>query len=235
LASNRDEFYQRQGEPPEPRDDGNNPFVAPLDPKKGGTWFGINNAGLLVALTNRLDANPKKDAPSRGLLVRELLSEAADRSDALDRYRSLEPETYNPHQILFIDPNGLNVVHQELEKQHRYDIESGLFYLDNSSGLITDQQTLKKSFPLDFQGIDLNTFPALEEFCSSHDSFLERDSVCLHVEIAGTLSSSLIYLEPAQETFRFRFAQGPPCETTYESVELSKPFRSKLITAWSRS
>src|SRR3954447_20357315 len=72
VGANREEFYARGGLPP--RLLGGRPAVlAGLDPAAGGTWLGVNEHGLLVALTNR----PKSAVPprprSRGLLVRDLL------------------------------------------------------------------------------------------------------------------------------------------------------------------
>src|SRR5947209_4945325 len=73
VGANREEAYARGGTEPALQL-GPVPFVAGLDPVAGGTWLGLNAAGLLVAVTNR----PKRRLPpvprSRGLLVRDLLA-----------------------------------------------------------------------------------------------------------------------------------------------------------------
>src|SRR5690349_11695089 len=72
AGANREEYYSRGGSPPRLLD-GPLRVVAGVDPVAGGTWFGVNERGLLVAVTNR----PKSGVPafprSRGLLARELL------------------------------------------------------------------------------------------------------------------------------------------------------------------
>ncbi len=209
--------------------------MAPLDPKKGGTWFGINEAGLLVALTNRLDENPKPDAPSRGLLVRTILGTADNIDSAEARYNSLSPERYNPHRILFLSPEGVTTIYKNGESRPRHRLESGLFYLDNHSGTITDQSLLRKSLPVDLQDPNDQPLSSLEELCSSHSSMFGRDSICLHTDLAGTLSSSLIHLVPGEDEFEYRFAQGPPCRSTYESVDVPVSFRRTLTRSWSRA
>jgi transport and Golgi organization protein 2 len=69
----------------------------PQDPVSGGTWIGVNDDGLVIALLNRT-ATPDVQRPtprSRGSIVPELLAcasidRAMQASDALDR-RAFEP------------------------------------------------------------------------------------------------------------------------------------------------
>src|SRR5436305_841313 len=68
----REEFFARGGEPPQILD-GPLRAMAGVDPVAGGTWLGVNERGVLVAVTNRPKSQPPANPPSRGLLVRELL------------------------------------------------------------------------------------------------------------------------------------------------------------------
>src|SRR5262249_46117401 len=84
VAANREEFYARGGEPPSVLD-GAIPAVAGVDPRAGGTWFGVNARGVVVAVTNRAKSEMPAEPRSRGLLARELLgctsaAEATDRA-----------------------------------------------------------------------------------------------------------------------------------------------------------
>jgi uncharacterized protein with NRDE domain len=232
LASNRDEFYNRQGEPPALRNDGGYDFVCPKDPQGGGTWFGLNEAGLIVALTNRLDSKPLTDAPSRGTLVRRLLSDTSGREQAVEHYRSLDLERFNPHRVILLDSTGLSVYRHTLDSTKRKDLDNGLFYLDNHSGLITDDAQLRKTLPVDPGADEEVIINRLAEFCASHEDVFERDSVCLHLEIAGTLSSSLLEIDPAANTLRYRFTQGQPCENPAEGVSLDDSFRNTFLQGW---
>src|SRR5262249_28274159 len=72
VGANREEFYNRPGEPPQIFD-GPVRAVAGRDPRAGGTWFGVNAAGVVAAVTNRPLPAPTKKSRSRGLLVRDLL------------------------------------------------------------------------------------------------------------------------------------------------------------------
>ena len=73
LGANRDESLARPSMPPhvivrQPR------IVAGRDSRAGGTWLGVNEHGVLVAVTNRRKTNVPMPARSRGLLTREALS-----------------------------------------------------------------------------------------------------------------------------------------------------------------
>src|SRR6516162_2634721 len=89
AGANREEYYQRGGEPPRLLD-GAVHTVAGVDPVAGGTWFGVNACGVLVAVTNRAKSETPDRPRSRGLLVRELL-ECPSAAAAVERaVRALE-------------------------------------------------------------------------------------------------------------------------------------------------
>ena len=73
VGANREEAYARGGEPPQLQE-GACRFVAGRDPTAGGTWLGVNEHGVLVAITNRIKTLLPPQPRSRGLLVRELLA-----------------------------------------------------------------------------------------------------------------------------------------------------------------
>ena len=60
VGANREEFYDRPGEPPQILD-GPMRAVGGRDPRAGGTWLGVNARGVVAAVTNRpLPAPPPK-------------------------------------------------------------------------------------------------------------------------------------------------------------------------------
>src|SRR5438270_12576142 len=93
VGANREEHYARGGEPPHILRD-SCAFVAGTDPLAGGTWLGVNEHGVLVAVTNRRKSYVPDRPRSRGLLARELLGcpsaaaavELATRELDADRY-----------------------------------------------------------------------------------------------------------------------------------------------------
>src|SRR5208283_5304222 len=72
VGANREEEYARGGEPPQVLPGPPN-AVGGRDPRSGGTWLGVNERGVLVAVTNRLKSEPPSQPRSRGLLARDLL------------------------------------------------------------------------------------------------------------------------------------------------------------------
>src|SRR5438270_6909928 len=76
VGANREEHYARGGEPPHILRD-SCAFVAGTDPVAGGTWLGVNEHGVLIAVTNRLKSDLPQQPRSRGLLARELLASAS--------------------------------------------------------------------------------------------------------------------------------------------------------------
>ena len=81
MAANREEFYGRPFLPPHVQGEGPR-FLAGVDERAGGTWLGVNENGVVAAVTNR----PKSDIPEqlrlRGLLCRELLEHRTARDAA---------------------------------------------------------------------------------------------------------------------------------------------------------
>src|SRR5207244_6627758 len=110
AGANRDEFYNRGGEPPQILD-GPLPAIAGLDPVAKGTWFGVNQHGVLVAVTNR----PKSELPaqprSRGLLARDLLGCPTATLAVEQAARELDRGRYAGCNIVCADKESATVVH----------------------------------------------------------------------------------------------------------------------------
>jgi hypothetical protein len=77
-------------------------FVAPMDADARGTWIGVNELGVAVALLN---GGPGSGAArtSRGLLVTELLS-AASQAEACERVRRGDLERFAPFTLVIFEP-----------------------------------------------------------------------------------------------------------------------------------
>ena len=100
MAANRKEHYNRPSLPPTLRPDG---IFAGSHQRQGRTWQGINDRGLLVALTNRKSTLQDANRRSRGLLCQDVLQQATARTsvDWLLHHFSREP--YNPCNLLCAD------------------------------------------------------------------------------------------------------------------------------------
>jgi hypothetical protein len=108
LLSNRDELRTRPPALP-PRiiaRDGLR-FIAPIDPLGGGTWAGVNTAGVAMCLLNRYDVpyDIECSYASRGQLVLHALS-CTTRSQAIAAAKSLDLNAYPPFVLLALDPHN---------------------------------------------------------------------------------------------------------------------------------
>src|SRR5262249_38069132 len=105
VAANRDEHYDRPSSPPDVL--GSNPrILAGRDLRAGGTWLGVNEDGLLVAILNRRfqgEQNLAGNHRSRGLLCLDVLdSKTAAAGSAL--LNADEQATYQPFTLVLADP-----------------------------------------------------------------------------------------------------------------------------------
>src|SRR5262249_17576847 len=110
VAANREEAYARGGSPPQFLRDGC-AMVAGLDPFPGGTWLGVNECGLLAAVTNRPKSKLPEDPRSRGLLLRELLACRDPRSAADFAVKELAHNYYAGCNLVCASRYELIVVH----------------------------------------------------------------------------------------------------------------------------
>jgi hypothetical protein len=84
----------------------------PVDPQGGGTWVGVNDAGLGAALLNRtLDpAAPRPRFPlSRGGIVPHVLGRDSVR-EAIDAVRALDPTGFPPFRLVVVQWQRLGVL-----------------------------------------------------------------------------------------------------------------------------
>jgi hypothetical protein len=112
VLCNRDEQRTRPlALPPRIHDLGERRAVFPLDPQGGGTWIGVNDAGVVVALLN---ANPTtrttgtEAGRSRGHIVRDLLQcESLRRAMAVAE--NLDPRAFEPFRVVIVHDNRVAV------------------------------------------------------------------------------------------------------------------------------
>lgn len=221
LFFNRDERPARApGVAPEPGGRGDIRWLAPRDGESHGTWIGVNDRGVTLAILNRYHESPVNgDGPwvSRGLLVRDLLDAPAinavvDRLDAMDRtvYQPFTLGVFAPgHDAVLLAWNG-----QALTEQHVTD--TGL--VATSSG--HDQAEAARlrgelfarwpellpvlaprlSLPEVYEGIHASHWPESGPF-----------SVCMHRPEARTVSFTRV--DVVEDRVAMDYVPGPPGET----------------------
>jgi len=106
LAANRDEFYNRPTAPldywPTHPD-----VLAGRDLKSNGTWLGITKTGRIAAITNYRDPSVMmENAPSRGVLIRNFLTENSSPQEYLNEVSKIG-NSYNGFNLIVGDTSGL--------------------------------------------------------------------------------------------------------------------------------
>jgi uncharacterized protein with NRDE domain len=213
VGANREEYYARGGTAPqmltEPA-----PAVAGLDPVAGGTWFGVNAHGLLVAVTNRPKTKTPADPRSRGLLTRDLLA-SRSAADALRQATdALGSGRYAGCNLLCADAERVAVVHASDWMRVRL-LPPGIHVLANYD--VNDASDPRVHFALDWLGqvgyaTGTECLHALEMLCGR----AVAPAICLRGKDRGTLSSSLVLLPPRVDEGVYLHAQGPPDTTPYD-------------------
>ncbi len=132
IAANRDERLDRPSEGPTVRAIRGRPVLAPRDRIAGGTWLGVNDAGLFVGVTNRFSGPPDPARRSRGLLVADALGQP-DAASAADVAAAHGTRAHNPFHLLMADRSGAELVWDDGEQVHRRRLEPGLFVLTERS------------------------------------------------------------------------------------------------------
>lgn len=217
IAANRDEYLDRPAEPPALHRWGGRGVLAPRDVRAGGTWLGVNDAGLFAGLTNRPTQTPDATRRSRGLLVADALG-AGSAAEAAEALSQLPARAYNPFNLLVCDARDAFVVVYE-EKPELRRLSAGPHVIGNGD---PDSRRLPKVGRLLDEADEIakgsadSALPALESLCAAHvDASRPLEATCIHAGGYGTRSSTLLRFGLRADQDRLRFAAGPPCSHAY--------------------
>ncbi|WP_336344358.1 NRDE family protein [Halalkalicoccus ordinarius] len=245
VAANRDEALDRPAHPPgvyaeNPR------IVAPWDEEAGGTWIGYNDHGVVAAVTNRwIDADLAAER-SRGLLVADVLERESAEEAARFIERSTDRYEYDGFNLVVLDENAALL----LEWDGRLRVENldpGVHVVVNVGA--DDRYEIPAARPEVGERQAENARRAIEKLQPEPgeraEAWHERAATalrdhdygfCVHGDVTeessadqpeanasgrgfGTRSSSLIRTE-SDGKFTYRFADGPPCRSEYEPVDV---------------
>ena len=221
VGMNRDELLTRgPALPPQVHRHGGGYALHPTD-AEGGTWIGLNDAGVTFALLNWNSPPKKEKLRSRGHVVLEALA-AGSMFDAEVLLHSKSFVGMNPYRLIGFFPRTSFV------REWRWDganLTARLFpwcpHHWFSSGLSDEQAAIQRGTIVESAAHAPNagSLEWLRELHSSHQPKPGAFSVCVHREDAATLSYTEISVEPGQGTMRYR--DGSPClRQTFDS-ELS--------------
>jgi uncharacterized protein with NRDE domain len=223
IAANREEYFARPSLPPAVRP-GPPRVLCGTDARAGGTWLGVNEHGMVVAVTNRRKAAAPHPPRSRGLLCRELLN--LDSADAAVEHarRELESGRYDGANFLCADAGRAVVVHGG-DVIEFVNLEPGLHLLTN--GDVNDdadaRQALARKLFAEAALSDAAKFIAAAQRVCSYRTSDNAHSIVLRDALRGTVSSSILALTSDPRAAMFLHAPGPPDRTAYrDESELLK-------------
>jgi hypothetical protein len=236
LGMNRDEKLTRvQALPPAHHELNGRAALFPSEPG-GGTWIGVNEAGVTLALINwysvpaRVRANPV----SRGLVVRSAL--ASDTASQLDEdLGTFASNRTNPFRLIGVFPNDRQVIEWRwnlrcVERiEHHWKSNTWISSGFDESGA---EKTRRDTFRCATEGRAVQNLRWLRKLHSSHAPSRGPYSHCMHREDAATVSYTEITVSGSAA--RMAYLSGSPCcrrMKADQSLELALD-RSLLRSGW---
>jgi len=235
VASNRDEMLGRESQAPSLRESGPRRVFAPRDLRAGGTWMGVNDAGVFVAITNRFSTaaapptagGDHDNKASRGLLVDEALSHG-DAAAASQHIAAIAADDYRGFHLLCADLRGAWVTWSDTQSVQREELMPGLHVLTERSygAAPSDREQRLRALARQLEAQSEPTMARFRAALSVHDE-QPLDSTCVHFDALryGTRSSSIVCFDDAGPS-TYHYAAGPPCRHEYQ--DLSEAMSSGL-------
>jgi hypothetical protein len=194
-----------------------------------GTWLAVRTEPphRLVAVLNRWDHNGellsrgRPERYSRGLLCLEAARAPSLAAAEVEIATRVVDSAISPMSMVLIEANRCRCAYFD---------ERGLVWEEPSPGshVIThgdlDQESERRvsharkvisAWPPETTGNAENLMRAMAELLRHHDT--DR-ALCLHGELAGTVSSTLISMNLQSGELTWRYADGPPCRSDYLDV-----------------
>ena len=219
LAMNRDELISRvPALPPRVHQRGDLAVLCPSEPS-GGTWIGVNSAGLAFSLLN-WHSQPDRtgeDLISRGEVVRALLSGRSS-SAAAAILKELPLRRMNPFRLIAVSlperllaewRSGTEVLTSKVYPWQRHHWFSSGF---DEARAIQVRRGVCAQFPGDLE--DLAT---LRKLHATHLPSAGPFSLCMHREDAATVSYT--ELSVRDHTASMSYISGSPCSPAARFLE----------------
>ena len=223
VAGNRDEFLERPALPPHlwtvQAENRGVRIFAGKDEREGGTWFGVNQYGLVVGVTNRYTGKRDPERSSRGQLVLRCLSEDSAEA-ALGVFTPGEVSKYNPFNLFCLsEETGFVITHDD-ERTQSIHLDQGIHVLTNRAP--EDPNDFKREWLCSrLEDLPLDPGAAVEpcsRLLASHGRGDPLAAVCVHLPGYGTVSSFMLFLARRRHQSRYFYAHGSPCQTRFQDL-----------------
>jgi hypothetical protein len=181
-------------------------FIAPIDGESGGTWIGVNQYGLTLALLNRYDVPtgpPRDEYLSRGWLLLELLASRA-LQHAQERLQARRLTAFQPFTLAAVAVAEPARLFQWDGCQLTVEANAEAHLPLTSSSFATARVIAERR--AQFAQLSTNADErsiALANYHQSHAPAPGTFSVCMHRDNAQTVSYSHIQVTDAQITFNY--------------------------------
>lgn len=233
VAANRDEFFARPSAPPR-RLDSSPRIFGGLDLRGGGTWLGVNELGVVSAVTNRYlgcSYAQVKRRTSRGQLCLRALRAGTAHAAARVAWRNAVRAAYSPFNLVVADIHAaFHLTQAEARRPSRRPLEPGWHVVAN--GRLDDARDPRVGraislLPAAAPGNEASLVGALARICRDHGDGAGRkkEGLCRHGDGYGTRSSTIILVQ-AGGRIHYAHADGPPCTTRHAPMTL--PFGGEL-------
>jgi uncharacterized protein with NRDE domain len=233
VAANREERRARPSTPPHLWP-GEPPLWAGRDEMAGGTWLGVNARGLVASVTNRRTrpmvgrSRPRSQPrttidpslPSRGLLCLQTLQQLAPATALIAARATLAQGPSNPFNLFCANATEGWVL--DWRGKH-WPLTPGIHLISNRGapndgrlGVIRRARSLLSDIDLTCASLD-QLLANLAHLCANTEG---RHPLCRAAGDFGTVSSSLIALDPNARIAAYQHANGPPCSVSYQSLDV---------------
>jgi uncharacterized protein with NRDE domain len=227
VLTNRDESTERPSRLPQVliADNGTRWFGG-SDAKAGGTWFGINEHGLLAAVTNRkkdpLPPNPR----SRGLLCRDVLGHASATTAVEWALREVSQHPYAGFNLVIVTAEAAWVI-EATNSTSATQLGPGIHSVSNGPRGDRDDPRVNLAQSLVGRMVDEEKdwhgyIARAKQICARHAEG-DTPGMCLHRDQWGTVGSTIAALASDPKDSQYHYTAGPPCRTPY--VDYSDAFR----------
>ncbi|MFU8856734.1 MAG: NRDE family protein [Deferrisomatales bacterium] len=231
FAANRDEILDRAWRGP--GDLSSVPRIwGPRDLVAGGTWLGVNEAGVLAGLANH-EGTLRRDSASlcsRGAVVLETLRHGT--TEEAYRFAQWAAPVCKAYTLLVADPDRAAVIDHGPDGTQTYRLLPGCHVITNARFRDPGDPKARRSLSR-METFASRGHPPTEDelagFLSDHEpSAPGQAPLCLHPPAGsrfGTSSASVIRVGSDRQVRRFLFSVGPPCHNPLQ--DLTPPWRPR--------
>lgn len=219
VLANRDEQLDRPSSPPTRWSAG---FLAPRDEVAGGTWLGLNERGLFVAITNRFGGPRDPARTSRGALVARALTYATAR-EAHAAMARLDPARYNGFHLVYADGRDVLATISDGRDLSQLSLGDGVAIVTERAFGAADHGDLARVRAIRRALADASEVPfdlkRLSRVLAQHDEADPLGGTCIHLDAMGYGTRSAMVLSVDQRArARMLWAEGPPCTAPFAPV-----------------